>query len=427
MILLILTATVRAQVKFPEYIEHNDATKALVDQEQIRGHHWSVIDKTARDAVPADKREIGMLVTWIQDSKYVTRRYQGSTTLNADWVDDLNWTEFIIESDTIAYADTAIYVKNLTSVDSINFNDVKKETFTEGNLAYDSASRSLQFINDISGFRHNLGYEFVVRVWNETGSLIPNGTVVTMDTIKLNGQPIPTIHKAGMGSLDSLLPIGMTTVDIPNNSYGIVTIAGEVKGLDTQTLTTGLPVFVGNDGGLIDYSPEPPNFSLLLGYCFYADNDSGSIYLQPEPVGYDPSPHIAGDTSRYNQVLTITVQNQFEYLPISNTHLEDIYGFTVIGDSIRVDVTGHITIALNLSYTGNAQSDVWRKGIFVNGVENNTVSRSTTSTSVGNSTVIATTDVLAGDYISFKLTNESAVRSPTINDLSFEIIFLHRE
>lgn len=437
-LLAFLTLTARGQVKFPEYIEHNDPTLALVDQEQIRGHHWSVIDKTARNAIPGDKREIGMLVTWIESAKYTTQRFQGANVTDLQWTNDVNWTRFVINSDTIVYADTAFYalqalnadtsdyVRNLISVDSINFNEVALDNYTQGNLRYDSASQSLQFLNDISDFRHNLGYEFVVRVWNESGGLIPNGTVVNLDTIHMNGQPIPTIRRAGNLGIDSLIPIGVTTVDIPNNSHGIVTLFGEVKGLNTTAFNTRDVLYVGNNGQFTNVSPEPPAFNLAIGFVFYADNDSGSIYIQPQPPTYLPSPHVAADTSRYNTVLPIITQNVFEYLPISDTQLDDNHGFIIAGDSVQVLQRGAYTIALNLSYIGNAQSDVWRKGVFLNGVEKNTVSRSTTSTSVGNSTVIASFFVEAGDWISFRMTNESADRDPTISDLSWEIIFLHR-
>lgn len=431
----------QSQVKFPEYIEHNDGTKALVDQEQIRGHHWSVLDKTARNAIPEDKREVGMLVTWIENAMYVTKRFEAVNTLDINWLDDSKWFQMIDENDTIALAayafmcdtaihalkaDTATYVVNLTAVDSIVFNEITTESYTKGSLRYDSASQSLQFENEFLDFKHNLGYEHVVRVYNETGGIIANGTAVTLDTIKINGQPIPTIQKAGNLSIDSIIPFGVTTVDIPDDDFGVVTLLGEVKGINTTAFNTRDILYVGNNGLLTNVNPEPPAFSRIVGYCFYADNDSGSIYIQPEAPGYTPSPHVSADTSRYNTVLPIITQNVFEYLPISDTEVDDIFGFSIVGDSVQVLQPGAYTFALNLSYIGNAQSDVWRKGIFLNAVEKNTVSRSTTSTSVGNSTVICSFYVEAGDWISFKMTNESDVRDPTISDLSWEIIFLHQ-
>lgn len=435
---MLLTVATQGQVKFPEYIENADPTKALVDQEQIRGHHWSVIDKTARNAIPSDKREIGMLVTWIESGAYTTQRFKGLGVTDLIWQNDTNWTAIVSAIDTIQYstfsdtatraldADTADFVRNIINVDSIVFNGITHEGHTEGEITYDTISHTLQFQNDIVGFNHNLGYEFVARVWNGSGTAINNGTVVTIDTIKMNGQPIPTIMKAGNLAIDSLIPIGVTTVGIADQSYGIVTLFGEVKGLNTSAFNTGDPIYVGNDGQMTNVNPEPPAFSTYLGVCFYADNDSGSVYIQPQPPQYLPSPHISADTSRYNTILTINTLGVFEYLPISQTHIADTHGFYVVGDSVYCEVSGAVTIALNLSYIGNIQSDTWRKGIFLNGVEVNTVSRSTASTSVGNSTVIATVAIEAGDYLSFKMTNESADRDPTISDLSWEIIYLHR-
>jgi hypothetical protein len=425
-LLMFLTLTARGQVKFPEYIEHNDPTKALVDQEQIRGHHWSVIDKAARDAIPGDKREIGMLVTWIESLQYTTQRFQGANVTDLEWTDDLNWTRFVIPTDTIAVADTAIFVKNLTSVDSISFNEIDLLTYNKGNLRYDSATQSLQFQNDLPDFNHNLGYEHAARFFNNTGTTILNGELLTPSTVRVNGSIVPTVRRAGNSTIDSIQLVGMATVETPDQEFGVVTIIGPVNGLDLSSFSDGDLLYVGTNGSFTNVNPGPPDFSLLIGKIFYADNDSGQIYMFPGNIQYLPSPHISADTSRISFVLPIITQNVFEYLPISDTQVDDNHGFIIEGDSVQVLQSGAYTFALNLSYIGNAQSDVWRKGIFCNGVEKNTVSRSTTSTSVGNSTVIASFLVEAGDWISFRMTNESDVRDPTISDLGWEIIFLHR-
>lgn len=448
MLLLIAAMSIQAQVKFPENIEHVDPTKPLVDQEQIKGTHWSVLDKTARNAIDDDKREVGMLVTWIESFNYVTKRFEAVNTLDVNWTDDVNWFGFITEIDTITYADTsffslvadtsnfalfadtafiadtALFALKIDPVDSINFNEVDITQYNKGNLRYDSASQSLQFQNDLPDFNHNLGYEHVARYFNNTGTTIENGELLTPFGQKINGVIVPMVKRAGNGSLDSIQMVGMSTTRTLDQNYGVVTLIGPVNGLPISHYSDNDLVYVGNNGQHTNINPEPPELSLLLGKVIYADADSGQIYMFPGTVEFHPLPHISADTSRMSFVLDIT-QNLFEYLPISHTIIEDEQGFEVIGDSVLCEVSGFITIALNLSYIGNAQSDVWRKGMFINGIEKNTVSRSTTSTSVGNSTVIATMQVSAGEYISFKMTNESDDRDPTIVDLSWEIIFLH--
>jgi hypothetical protein len=341
----------------------------------------------------------------------------------AHYADTSNFAHY---ADSVNFADTSNYVKNLTSVDSISFNEINLLTYNQGNLRYDSATQSLQFQNDLPDFNHNLGYEHTARFFNNTGTTILNGELLTPTTVRVNGSIVPTVRRAGNSTVDSIQLVGMSTVETPDQEFGVVTLIGAVNGLDLSAYSDGDLLYVGTNGGFTNVNPETPDFSLLIGKVFYADNDSGQIYMFPGKIEYQPSPHISADTSRISYVLPIITQNVFEYLPISDTQIDDQHGFEVIGDSVLCLQGGAITIALNLSYIGNAQSDVWRKGIFCNGIEVNTVSRSTTSTSVGNSTVIASFFVSTGDYISFKMTNESDVRDPTISDLGWEIIYLHR-
>ena len=118
---LLITSASSGQVKFPEYLEHYDDTKALVDQEQVRGHHWSVIDKTARNAIPENKREIGMLVTWIESGAYTTKRFQGANVTNTEWTDDLNWSQIVVfyEGNSIEISNDSIKLNYSINVDTI--------------------------------------------------------------------------------------------------------------------------------------------------------------------------------------------------------------------------------------------------------------------------------------------------------------------
>lgn len=65
---------------------------ALVDYQQLRGTHWYVVDEAARDAIPVDKRMIGMLVTTFVGGEYVTYRYDNSSLLDLAWFAPGNWT-----------------------------------------------------------------------------------------------------------------------------------------------------------------------------------------------------------------------------------------------------------------------------------------------------------------------------------------------
>jgi hypothetical protein len=514
-----------AQIKFPDNLEHANSSEPLVDQLQIKGTHWTVINKAARDAIPFDKREIGMLVTWIESGAYVTKRYQGVTAVNGNWTNDANWTKLIDETDTLTYsiyADTTVYsyiaqlaydadtstfawyadtsnfafyadtsnysfsadtvnfsyyndssffsdysdtsnfalysdtanyawyadtsnysfyadtsnysfysdTANLAlnvNVDSVYFKGIDNENHVPGSLIFHTLTQSLIFHNDILDFNHNLGYELVARVYNESGGQIDNGTVVTLDTIYQNGIPVPTIKRAGKASLDSLIPVGVATVDISDDDYGIITMVGSVSGLNTSTygIAPGEKIYVGNNGVIQGTKPESPDYSLLIGYMLRVDNDSGSIYVRPEPPKLDPGPHFISDTSNISQSVTINTQDVYEYLPLNLSQTRDNEGFTLTGDSVQVLLSAHYDLTLGMSFQGNPTSEVWRYGIFIDGKPQYTKSRNTTSSSTGDINVISYRYIDAGEWVSWKIKNESGTGDPTIIDMNYQINFRH--
>lgn len=516
MITILLSIQVKAQIKFPDRLEHASSTNYLIDQNQIKGTHWYVNAKSTRNSITYNKRNIGMLVTWVESGSFITARFEGANTLDANWQSDSNWKQLIDENDTLTYsiyadttnysyisalaydadtstfawyadttnfsyytdtsqfahysdtsglalysdtsifawyadtsyfsryADTSNFVVysdtsnfsyyNDTSnvalnanVDSIYFKGNTIFGHTDGSLVYDTTSMSLIFHNDISGFHHNLGYELVTRVYNESGGPISNGTVVTLDTVYHNGIVTPTIKNAGMSSLDSLNPVGIVTADIPNNSYGIVTLYGQVNGLNTSVYGVGdaSPLWVSYNGTLTGTKPEPPNYALQIGYIIYADNDSGSIYVNPQPAALSPAPHFIADTSNISQTVTINTQNVYEYLPFSLAQIRDNEGFTVVGDSVKVLVSGHYYVNLGMSFNGNPTTEVWRYGVFIGGKPVYTKSRSTSSNATGDVNVFTYRYIEKDTWIAYKIRNQSGAGDPTIIDINFNIDLRH--
>jgi hypothetical protein len=90
--MVIMHQQIQAQIEFPENIEHADADLALVDYHQLRGTHWYAVDVASRDAIPIDKRSLGMLVTVGNGPSNITYRYDGVNVQEANWVNIVNWT-----------------------------------------------------------------------------------------------------------------------------------------------------------------------------------------------------------------------------------------------------------------------------------------------------------------------------------------------
>ena len=61
--------------------------------------------------------------------------------------------------------------------------------------------------------------------------------------------------------------IGVATMDIANNAFGIVTTFGEVNDIDTSALTLGAIVYLGANGLLTTTEPVAPTPKIVIGLC----------------------------------------------------------------------------------------------------------------------------------------------------------------
>lgn len=141
----------QAQIKWPEKMIHDESGLPLIATDQLEGGYWQVADSTARDAIPIAKRRRGMMITWIDVTGFVTKRFEGADTLTATWITNSNWVSvsgdmlkliYDIDNDSIVdKADTATTLQgvdttyllsrtNHTGLDSTNdvvgFNDTTK-------------------------------------------------------------------------------------------------------------------------------------------------------------------------------------------------------------------------------------------------------------------------------------------------------------
>ncbi len=78
-------------VKYPDILEHNNSTKALLDDSQLRGAAIAVADATARNTISEDKRKQGMIVTYVSGSDMITKRYTNSNIGDTAWTTEANW------------------------------------------------------------------------------------------------------------------------------------------------------------------------------------------------------------------------------------------------------------------------------------------------------------------------------------------------
>ena len=215
----------------------------------------------------------------------------------------------------------------------VNFrylDDVQRNTMTFNNdswlLEYDAATKKVQFTEDIGPVRsikmntaghtitpvagllswnveedcldiHNVdgsvlqtGLEQHMRVRNETGATLTNGTVVRFAGVYEDNshEPIVVPHIAN-GSVHGLYTVGVLTNDIPNNTIGRATWFGKVHDLDTTGTSSGetwqrgdlLYVHPTLPGKMTNVKPYAPNIVVSTAAVLHVGTTDGILLVRP--------------------------------------------------------------------------------------------------------------------------------------------------
>ena len=136
-----------------------------------------------------------------------------------------------------------------------------------------------------------IGQEFVVKVRNNSGTTITNGTVVmATGSIGNSGRITVASHDGTIANAVNIL--GVVTHNITNGNDGIVTILGKVRGINTtgstvgETWTDGTKLYVKpNDGGsLTNVEPTDTETKISVAYVVNA-HINGTLYVRV--LGFD--------------------------------------------------------------------------------------------------------------------------------------------
>ncbi len=193
---------------------------------------------------------------------------------------------------TVVALATAATLNNPTVSDYTAYTPTTAPTYAEGRVFYDSTAKTLNYYNDNSQMSVNIGQEQIVRVRNQTGSTIADGTVVYVNGATGN---TPTIALAIATSFTTADIIGVTTTTIANNEFGYVTISGLVNGLDTSAFTEGQAVFLSptTAGAYTATEPSSPNYSVQVGVILRSNPANGTLLVSVQFISTEVS-HIVG-------------------------------------------------------------------------------------------------------------------------------------
>lgn len=312
---------------------------------------------------------------------------------------------------------------------SITFGENTGENYKAGKLYYDTTDQALVFFNDQKDLTWQISREMLVRFYNNSGGTIPDGTVIRSVGSKINGSIAFRADIAGNGSLDSLQGVALTTVETLNGEFGEATLIGQVNNLNTSAFSDNDLLYIGHNGTLTNVNPEPPLYSTIVARVVYADADSGAIYFFPvgETV-YRPNPTFTARFEDSTEVITNPGLGLYELITSATGTLfgeARNVGFTFQGDSISPMQDGNYTVFFSYSFQGTAaQTDLFRIGVFVDGVKQYSTSRTASGANNGGVPFPYSDFLTAGQWVSFRVANlSSGTRDATFTDGTITINF----
>jgi len=158
---------------------------------------------------------------------------------------------------------------------------------TEGLVIWNSTEKTLDVPTEIDGVVNQVGRENSVRICNETGSIIPNGTVCYINGTSIIHN-LPTITKAKADEYNTSRIIGIATHAIQIDSCGYVTSFGIVNGLDTSAFPAGSLLYLSSTtaGNYTTTKPTAGNFLVTVAIVTEVNDANGKIFVYPKAQDY---------------------------------------------------------------------------------------------------------------------------------------------
>jgi len=213
----------------------------------------------------------------------------------------------------------------------------------EGQVFYNSVTGT----HDVQGAYPDVtlqtGREQHMEVLNNTLDIIVNGAICTQSGVTAG---IPTIKLALADTFDNARILGIATHSIGVGETGIITTFGEINGLNTFGVTTGVPVYLSDTtpGGFVE---TPPNIISRVGGVIIADASNGKLFAYI--INNKNLPSVFGG-----------LQGQTTPLYSLTATAQDIVGYTIIKEVVvTVDaLTGEITTPNEGEYRMNFSASI---------------------------------------------------------------------
>lgn len=170
------------------------------------------------------------------------------------------------------------------------FDTASVETPAEGDIVWNAEDGTID-VGLPGGVTMQTGQEMYFRVRNQSGSLIPDGTVVQFAGSLGNSGRLLIQRALASVATPAAYVMGVTTMDIPNGEDGFVTAFGAVRQIDTrggaEDWNDGDILYVSGAtaGAMTKVPPIAPIPAIMVAAVINAATN-GSIFVRPS-FGYD--------------------------------------------------------------------------------------------------------------------------------------------
>jgi hypothetical protein len=205
----------------------------------------------------------------------------------------------------------------------------------------------------------NLVYD----VRNQTGTEIPAGSAVYIVGGAGASDHVNVVLALADNDEHSSKTFGITSVAIPNNSIGPVTLEGLIEGIDTDLWNNGDTLWLSPTvpGGIQNTIPPTPAHAVFLGYAVRIQQNNGSIFVKIQNGPELSELHDVLITNvQNNQTITWDTTNSYW----KNTNIANsVTGANSTFISTSTDVTtGAVTVTSSLSATGTPDATTFLRG-----------------------------------------------------------------
>lgn len=288
---------------------------------------------------------------------------------------------------------------NSTVTDYIDFNDAAPHISRIRRMAWNDIDQTVDLGMEYDVVQQ-IGLEYYARVQNNTGVLIPNGTVVGF-TGAVPDSALSIAPYLANGSQNTLYILGVMTHDLPDTGEkGYCTAWGFVRDLNTSAFTLGDVLYASPTvaGAFTNVKPTAPNNVVPIAAVLKVGTTDGIIFVRPtiqQQLYY-------GEFTKTNSQTPAVINTAY---PLLFTNTEIANGVSIGGTTSHIIMSHsglyNIVASVQITSTNASQKSIWiwlRK----NGTTDFPNSARLVSTALNNGYVVVTLNevfsFLAGDF-----------------------------